>query len=86
MASGYLGFSKNPVPKVTRTGDFRGILVIFNKIIRLERVNPGAGMIDIAVVITLETMMNVLTYFALLGGLVVLAVGGKFLLQKVKLL
>jgi hypothetical protein len=39
MASGYLGFSKgfskNPVPKVTRTGDFRGILVIFNKIIRL---------------------------------------------------
>jgi hypothetical protein len=43
-------------------------------------------MMDSDVAITLETMMNILTYFALLGGLVVLAVGGKFLLQKVKLL
>jgi len=31
-------------------------------------------------------MASVLTYFALLGGLVAFAVGGKMLLKKVKLL
>jgi len=33
-----------------------------------------------------EIMASVLTYFALLGGLVAFAVGGKMLLKKVKLL